>query len=42
MSKLFEKIRRCRQALIEWSCNTVGDFKMKIQERQSALEELAL
>jgi len=42
MFRLFEKIRRCRQALIEWSRNIVGNFKTKIQERQSALEELAL
>ena len=39
---LFEKIRRYRQDLIEWSCNTVGHFKAKMQERQSALEELSL
>ena len=40
--RLFEKIRRCRQALIGWSRNTVGNFKTRIQEKQSTLEELAL
>ena len=42
MYRLFEKIRRCRQALFGWSRNTVGNFKTRIQEKQTTLEELAL
>ena len=42
MFQLFEKIKRCRQDLIKWSRNTVGNSKTKIQEGQSVLEELSL
>ena len=39
---LFEKIKKCRQALVTWSSTTFGNFKTKIQEKQEALEELSL
>ena len=42
MYHLFEKIKKCRQALVTWSSTTFGNFKTQIQEKQMALEELAL
>ena len=42
MYRLFEKIKKCRQALVTWSSTTFGNFKTQIQEKQMALKELAL
>ena len=42
MYRLFEKIKKCRQALVTWSNTTFGNFKTQIQEKQMALKELAL
>ena len=39
---LFEKIKKCKQALFTWSSTTFGNFKTQIQEKQVALEELFL
>ena len=42
MYHLFEKIKKCGQALVTWSSTTFGNFKTQIQEKQMALEGLAL
>ena len=42
MYRLFEKIKKCKQALFTWSSTTFGNFKTQIQEKQVALEELSL
>ena len=41
MFVLFEKIKQCRHALVDWSRNNFGNSKTKIQEKQKALEELS-
>ena len=41
MYRLFEKIDRCRLALVEWSRNTFSNIKSELQVKQSALEELS-
>ena len=40
MFKLFEKIKRCRLALVEWSRTTFGGGKDKLKVRQLELEAL--
>ena len=42
MYRLFEKIKKCRQALVTWSNTIFENFKTQIQEKQVALEELSL
>ena len=42
MVRLFEKIKRCRFALIDWSRLTFGLSKPQLQEKQKILEELCL
>ena len=42
MYRLFEKIKKCKQALFTWSSTTFRNFKTQIQEKQVALEELSL
>ena len=42
MFRLFEKIKKCRLALVDWSRITFGNFKTKLQEKQAPLEELLL
>ena len=41
MYRLFEKIKQCRLALVEWSCNTFSNTKSELQVKQAALEELS-
>ena len=41
MFKLFERIKQCRHALVEWSRTTLGNSKTKLEEKQAALEELS-
>ena len=41
MFKLFERIKQCRLALVEWSRTTLGNSKTKLEEKQAALEELS-
>ncbi|KAL0006539.1 hypothetical protein SO802_008041 [Lithocarpus litseifolius] len=41
MYRLFEKIKRCRVALVEWSRNTFSNKKSELQVKQAALEELS-
>ena len=41
MFRLFEKVKRCLQ-LVEWSRTIFGSVQTKLQEKQSALEELSL
>ncbi|KAL0011089.1 hypothetical protein SO802_006197 [Lithocarpus litseifolius] len=41
MFVLFEKIKQCRHALVDWSRNNFGIFKTKLQEKQTTLEELS-
>ena len=41
MFVLFEKIKQCRHALVDWSRNNFGNFKTMLQETQTALEELS-
>ena len=31
---LFEKIKRCRMALVDWSQNNFGNTKQKLQDKQ--------
>ncbi|XP_075653649.1 uncharacterized protein LOC142624031 [Castanea sativa] len=40
MSKLFEKIKRCRFALVDWSHASVARSKTILQEKQKQLEDL--
>ena len=42
MAKLFEKIKRCCFALVDWSRLTFGLSKPQLQEKQKILEELCL
>ena len=42
MAKLFEKIKRCRFAFVDWSRLTFGLSKPQLQEKQKILEELCL
>lgn len=42
MARLFEKIKRCKFALVDWSRNTFGLSKPQLQEKQKLLEELCL
>ena len=41
MFRLFEKIKQCRHALVDWSRSNFGNFKAKLHEKQVALEELS-
>ena len=41
MYRLFEKIKRCQLALVEWSRNTFSNSKSELQVKQAALEELS-
>lgn len=41
MYRLFEKIKRCRLALVEWSRNTFSNTKSELQVKQAALAELS-
>ena len=40
MFRIFEKIKKCRLALVEWSRTTFGGGKDKLKERQLELEAL--
>ena len=42
MFQLFEKIKQCKFKLVKWSHTIFGNFKTKIEEKQSPLEELSL
>ena len=42
MFKLFEKIKQCRVALVEWSKDIFGNSKTKLQAKQAELEDLSL
>ena len=42
MVRLFEKIKRCCFALVDWSRLTFGLSKQQLQEKQKILEELCL
>ena len=42
MAKLFEKKKRCRFALVNWSRLTFGLSRPQLQEKQKILEELCL
>ena len=42
MFRLFEKIKKCRFKLVQWSWNIFGNFKTQLQARQSALEDLSM
>ena len=42
MSRLFEKIKRCKFALADWGHNTFGSTKTQLQEKQKLLEQLCL
>ena len=42
MARLFEKIKRCRFTLVDWSQHTFRLSKPQLQEKQKMLEELCL
>lgn len=42
MYRLFDKIKKCRQALVSWSSTIFENFQTQIQEKQVALKELSL
>ena len=42
MFRLFEKIKSCRKALVDWSRTTFGNFETQLQEKQAALDNLSM
>ena len=40
MFRVFEKIKKCRTALVDWSRITFGNAKSRLQEKQTTLDEL--
>ena len=40
MFRVFEKIKKCRIALVDWSRITFGNAKSRLQEKQTTLDEL--
>ena len=42
MFRLFEKIKKCRFELVQWSRNIFGNFKTQLQARQSALKDFSM
>ena len=40
MARLFEKIKRCRFALLDWSRATFGHSQTQLKEKEQRLEEL--
>ena len=42
MFRLFEKIKKCRFELVQWSRNIFGNFKTQLQARQSTLKDLSM
>ena len=42
MFKLFEKIKQCQVALVEWSKDIFGNSKTRLQAKQAELEDLSL
>lgn len=41
MFRLFEKIKQCQHALVDWSRSNFGNFKAKLHEKRITLEELS-
>ena len=42
MFKLFEKIKKCRTTLVDWSRITFGNTKLRLQEKQAVLDEFSM
>ena len=42
MARFFEKIKKCRFALVDWGHEVFGSFNMQLQAKQKLLEELCL
>ena len=41
MFTLFEKIKQCRHALVDWSRMALGNSKTRLEEKKATLEELS-
>ena len=41
MFKILEKIKKCQHALVDWSRNTLGNSKTKLNEKKEAFAELS-